>query len=105
MLPVFSWRGGGTMFVVRVENDEATSYRAFRRSQTARAWAAERNGEDVDCLVDVFETSGLGDDPRGAIAAVRAGNAREILRGEALAARPPVTTGASDIDFGVAVAV
>lgn len=92
------------MFVVRVENDEATLYRAFRRLQSARSWAAERNLEDVDCLVDIFETSGS-EDPKFAIAAARRGDAREILRGEAIAARPPIVSGASDIHFGVGAAV
>jgi hypothetical protein len=75
------------MFVVRIENDEATTYRAFRRTAAAKAYAVEANRDDVDCLVDIFEASGTDDVPL-AVATVRDGKARLVGRGEAMAARP-----------------
>jgi Holliday junction resolvase-like predicted endonuclease len=92
------------MFVVRVENDEATLYRAFRHWQTARSWAAERNVEDVDCLVDILEVAGS-DDPKLAVAMARKGDVRTVARGEALAVPLPAVAAASDIHFGAVAAV
>ncbi|GGD86088.1 hypothetical protein GCM10011390_00850 [Aureimonas endophytica] len=90
------------MFVVRIQNDEATLYRAFRRWQGAKLWAEEKNLEHSANLVDVFEASGAGDD-RAAVRAVREDRARLVVRGEALV--PPVLAMRelhSDVSLGTA---
>jgi|EndMetStandDraft_8_1072994.scaffolds.fasta_scaffold1351794_1 hypothetical protein len=73
------------MFVVKVENDEALMFRVFSKLSAAKAWALLCRNRDGDCVVDVYGTPGISEE-LAAIAAVRAGEGRLVVRGERLAA-------------------
>jgi hypothetical protein len=80
--------GEVVMFVVRIENDEATTYRAFRRAVSARSYAVDANRDDLESLVDIFEASGT-TEAADAVAAVRYGRGRLVERAEALPSNLP----------------
>ncbi len=73
--------GEDRVFVVRIQNDEATMYRAFRRLQTARRWAVESDHGSHDAMFDVFAVEGV-DESNAAVAAARSGSARHVVRAD-----------------------
>jgi hypothetical protein len=68
------------MFVVKVETDEALMFRVFSRLSVAKAWALQCQRREGECLVHVYGTPGISEE-LAAIAAVRAGEGRLVVRG------------------------
>lgn len=71
------------MFVVRIQNDEATLFRAFRRLSTARRWAGERNAEDAGSRFDIFDVAGA-PEASSAVTAAHSGKGIHVHRLEAM---------------------
>ncbi|WP_152045623.1 hypothetical protein [Aureimonas psammosilenae] len=77
------------MFVVRIENDEATVFRAFRHSQSAKRWAVERDDDHMQSAIDIFAVPSA-DDSEGAVSAVREGRGTPVRNADGFTAKPPL---------------
>ena len=69
------------MFVIRIEDDEALTFRVFGKLQGAKDWICALTDEDVsDWRIDLYEVPGAAGDVK-AVEAVRDGHGRHVAVG------------------------